>query len=182
MIPPGLLQPGDLHLVVNATADDQALEPSVAKLFENTGKLIRPFECLAQGVNGPSYRVVGGDTVPGLYCVEYVLRTQAHEPPSVWASFGEWYLHLGAAPGRPDPQDQYGRAGIGIHGGGSVLGIRYDDRLRPLATRTLSLAPYQALCATHGCVRLHNIDAEWLAQVVRDKLALGARVFVSVHQ
>lgn len=182
MIPAGLLRPGDLHLVVNATADDQALEPSAAKLYDHAGKLVRQMECLAQGVNGPSYRVVGGDTVPGLYCVEYVLRARPDESPAVWASYGEWYLHLGAAPGRPDPQAQYGRAGIGIHGGGSVLGIRYDDRLRPLATRTLSLAPYQALCATHGCVRLHNQDADWLAQVVRDKLELGARVFVSVHQ
>lgn len=176
------MKAGDLHLVVNATDDDQAGEPSLAKLYDHAGNLTTQIQCLAQGVNGPSYRVPGGDTVPGLYVIAYVLRTRSDESPGIWAAFGEWYMHLGAAPGMADPQTQYGRAGIGIHGGGSALGIRYSDRLLPLAKRTLSLAPNQALCATHGCVRLRNSAAEWLARLAQEKLAAGHQIFVSVHQ
>lgn len=176
------LKPGDLHLVVNATGDDLVGEPSLAKLFDHTGKLLRQMLCLAQGVNGPSYAVVGGDTVPGKYCIEYVLRAKPEESAQIWAAYGEWYLHLGAAPGLPNPQDEFGRAGIGIHGGGSALGIRYADRMQPLHVRTLCLAPYQALVATHGCVRLYNADLAWFAPRVQDALEAGHRVFVSVHQ
>lgn len=181
-IPKPPLKPGDFHLVVNATQDDKALEPSPGKLYDHTGKLIKTFPTLAQGINGPSYKVVGGDTVPGLYVVSYVVRTQPDEPASTWAAFGEWFLGLGAAPGHADPQAQYGRAGEGIHAGGSVLGIRYSDRFLPLAKRTQALAARQPLVATHGCVRVWGEIAEYLAQLALALQAKGNLLFVSVHQ
>jgi len=176
------LRLGDLHFVVNATQDDKVGEISPAKLYNHSGKLLRQMESLAQGVEGPSYQIVGGDTVPGLYVVSYVKRSQPDESEAVWASFAEWYLHLGPAPGFPDPQAEYERSGIGIHGGGSALGIRYKDRLLPLKSRTLCLAPRQKLVATHGCVRLHNDDMEWFAGICLTAYANRNTVFVTVVQ
>lgn len=180
-IPKPPIKPKDYHLVLDATHDDQALEPVKAKLFSAEGKLLLPpwlryrtlppgrnefsFLALAQGVNGPSWDIPGGDTARGLYRVGYVRKTLAYESAGIWHSFGEWTLDLEGVPGLSSPEEDVQRAGFAIHGGTSNLPLRYADRLLPLAQRTGCLAPEQDLFATHGCVRAHNIITEWLAHL-----------------
>lgn len=177
-----VLHPGDQHLVLNGTHDVKNEQPSPAKLYDHNGKQIWRGECLVQGINGPSYKVQGGDTVPGLYLCRYVVRTQPEEDLDTWAAYGEWFIGLGGGPDFPDPQAQYGRAGEGLHGGGSALGIRYSDRLLPLAQRTLALAPRQPRKATKGCGRFWNLDMDWLGPRVLNMLHAGRRMFCSVAQ
>ncbi|GMU54438.1 MAG: hypothetical protein AMXMBFR33_35840 [Candidatus Xenobia bacterium] len=157
------MKPGDLRLVVNSTQDLKDGQYSLAKLFDHTGRLLRSFECLTQGVNGPSYKVVGGDTVPGDYCVAYVLWTQPGEGERIWRSYGPVYLHLGNVPGQPNPQTQFGRDGEGIHGAGR------EKRQTKLTY-------------TRGCVRLWNDDLVWLAKMVDQIMAKGNRLYVRVAQ
>lgn len=157
------MKPGDFRLVVNSTNDLKDGEHSLAKLFDHSGKLLRTFPCLTQGVNGPSYKVVGGDTVPGDYMVTYVLWTQAHESEETKRAYGPVYLHLGNVPGYPNPQAQFGRDGEGIHGSGM------EKRQKELTY-------------THGCVRLWNDDLVWLAKLVDQIMAKGNRLYVRVVQ
>lgn len=182
MIPSPTLHPGDQHLVLNGTRDFRNEQPSPAKLYDHQGKQLWLGECLVQGINGPSYKIQGGDTVPGLYLCTYVVQTRPEESQDIWAAYAEWFIGLGAAPGLPDPQAQFGRAGEGLHGGGSALGIRYADRLLPLAKRTLALAPRQPRKPTKGCGRFWNEDMAWLAPRVLEMLRVGRRMFCSVAQ
>jgi lipoprotein-anchoring transpeptidase ErfK/SrfK len=62
--------------------------------------------------------------------------------------------------------DRYGRAGIGIHGGGSGLPA-------PFAAR-------QGWAKTHGCVRVQNEDLTKLVKIVKGCLAAGGHVRLTV--
>lgn len=148
-------EPGDYHLVAN----DQS---ETIKCFDFSGKKLWELPCLAKGVNGADWRYNGADTPPGLYRIGQIYRdreTGHRDPAYGWYTFD--MISLDGA------EDEVGRSGICLHGGGSALGWEG------------SWAPYQPLLPTHGCLRLHNKD-------LRDKilpLCTGRNtVFISVWQ
>lgn len=98
-------------------------------------------EARTDGWNGPGYEVQNGDTPPGLYECGLVTWTKKTEPQSIWNSFGEVFVDLEEL---QDQEASRGRAGVGLHGGGSGL-----------ANPT---APRQGWYKTHGCVRFQNED------------------------
>lgn len=170
------LQPGDLHLVVNATVDFQ----ESAKLFDDTGKLLKVMPCMTQGSNGPRTDVPSGDTPAGLYHVTFILRSKPDESPTeVWGRYGEWFVDLHDV----DRQERsVGRAGIGLHGGGSRLGVDPADRRRPLEKRSMALAPRQQLVPTNGCIRVHNEHLSYLVQQFQTTMGSGNSCWVTVKQ
>ena len=154
---------GDSHLVIN----DQS---ETLTAFDFNGKKLFTIPCLARGQGyDDEWQSPNTDTPPGLYKVGSVWRDYerlGETPKSVPADlmpYGWFTLDLEELEAQ---ERRYGRAGICLHGGGSVLGRRG------------CWAPYQPLVTTHGCPRVHNAD-------LRDKivplLATGT-VFVSVYQ
>lgn len=89
------------------------------------------------GANGPGWWMTGGDTPPGRYRVGKIHPISADDPQA--NAFGPYFLDLIELEGQ---EMRHGRAGIGIHGGGSGLA---DPR-----------APFQGWKITHGCVRVQN--------------------------
>ena len=170
------MSPGDYHLVVNATVDYR----ESAKLFDHKGKLLKMMPCMTMGSNGPRTDVPSGDTPAGLYHVSYIQRTLPEESAyDVWSRYGEWYIDLYDDEGQ---ERNVGRAGIGLHGGGSRLGVDPDDRWRPLKKRGWALAPVQQLVPTNGCIRMHNTDLDYLAQRFGQALNSGSACWITVVQ
>lgn len=170
------MKPGDYHLVVNATVDFR----ESAKLFDHKGKLLKMMPCMTIGSNGPRTDVPSGDTPAGLYHVSFIQRSAPQESAGdVWASYGEWFMDLYDDEGQ---ERDAGRAGIGLHGGGSRLGVDPDDRRRPLKKRSRALAPMQQLMPTNGCIRVHNADLEYLAQRFGQALNSGSTCWITVVQ
>lgn len=150
------IQPGDFHLVVND------FDESV-KIFNSKGELEHKLPCLAKGVRGPSTWRWGGDTPPGLYKlgVHYVSQ-EWEDLYAVWYPYGK---HCFDMVEQENQENERGRAGICLHGGGSSA----PD----------PLAPYQELTPTHGCVRMHNKDIEdYIVPLVTKRNT----VWVSVYQ
>jgi hypothetical protein len=152
----------DTHLIVNDVTE-------TAKAYDFNGKLLWEIPALARG-QGSDYVFSdnSSDTVPGLYRLGAVYDDYAKHGlnPSFdrtlmaygWLSFDMVELE--------GQEAKYGRAGLMIHGGGSLNGW-------PMAW-----APKQRLVPTLGCVRLYNID-------LRDKLLQlykKGTVFVTVYQ
>jgi hypothetical protein len=170
------IKTGDLHLVVDATVDFR----ESAKLFDHTGKLIKKIPCMAMGTNGPRTNVSGGDTPAGLYHVSFIQRSQPDESASdVWARYGEWFMDLFDDDGQ---ERDVGRAGIGLHGGGSRLGVNPADRQRPLKERGLALALMQQLVPTNGCIRVHNGHLDFLAKRFQGAINSGNKCWITVVQ
>jgi len=170
------IKPGDYHLVVNATVDYHER----AKLFDHKGELLMTIPCMTMGSNGPRTDVPAGDTPAGVYHVSYIQRSRPEESATeVWARYGEWFLDLCEDEGQERAVD---RAGIGLHGGGSRLGVDPDDRLRPLKSRSGALAPKQQLVPTNGCIRVHNADLENLAIRFGRALDSGNTCWITVVQ
>lgn len=96
------------------------------------------------GVNGPGWWMQGGDTPPGRYRIGDI-HVIPDDDPQV-NSFGPYFLDLIELEGQ---ERKHGRAGVGIHGGGS-------GSPNPQA-------PFQGWVMTHGCVRTQN---EHLLRVV----------------
>ena len=153
----------DSHLVFCAVA-------KTCKAFDHLGNLLWTKPALLDGQH-PNWRQPRGDTPPGLYKLG-----------EVYDDYGN-YLHIPSYP--PDTtthraygwitfdmidkegnEDNNGRAGICIHGGGSALGW-------PGAWHR-----YQRLVPTHGCIRMHNWD---LYTDVYDLYKKGT-VWCSVYQ
>lgn len=169
------IKSGDLHLVVDATKDFK----EIGKLFNSNGTLLKRFPCMCIG-NTKDHRQVNGDTPPGLYRVNEVIRSQPNEDAlDVWMPFGEWFIDLFDIDGQ---ERNHGRAGIAIHGGGSKLGIQASDRERPLKERSKALAPFQPIVPTHGCIRVHNQDLEFLAKKALVARKNGNSFWVTVIQ
>lgn len=151
---------GDHHLVINAAS-------GTAKAYTFAGLLAWSAPCLAMGMHG-DWTANQGDTPPGLYRIGEVYNDFAihgiHAPYSrELASFGWCSFDMIDLEGN---EDNNGRAGIMIHGGGSGLGWAG------------AWAEYQALLPTRGCIRMHNRD-------LKDKLLplrVRGSVFVSVYQ
>lgn len=165
---------GDFHLVV----DGNVKFKESAKLFNDSGSLVKKFPCLTVGSNGPRTDVLRGNTPPGLYRVAFVQRSQPHEDfDDVWLPYGEWFIDLFDVDGQ---EGIHGREGIAIHGGGSNLGGFSSDRNRKLKDRSHALQPNQPLMPTDGCIRVHNDTLEFLARLVIDVLKKKNTFHVSV--
>lgn len=132
------LGPHDVHLVVNAGT-------GWLKCYGPDGRERWRCEARCHGADGPGTWVTGGDTPPGLYRCGSPLETSPAEPRRTWSAYGRWFVDLEEMEGQELAR---GRAGIGVHGGGSALP---DPE-----------APRQGWAPTRGCVRLQNEDLETL--------------------
>lgn len=156
------IKPGDYHIIVN---DWEERFESQMRIFNSLGKLIHTRPCLAKG-QMPNYRQYSGDTPPGLYYLSHLVITAPSEPARIWNAYGKYFFDM---VGMEQNEEKYGRAGVGLHGGGS-------GAVDPLA-------PYQQLMPTLGCVRAYNADLEkiiypmWL-----ETQKIGARIYMTVHQ
>lgn len=135
------IKPGDFHLIVN---DVETRFNSEAKLYDSTGKLLWTKDALAKGAGGKDYSKRNSDTPPGLYRIGELTVTNPKESDVIWNAFGKYFFDL---VGLQENEERFGRSGIGIHGGGTGAAPN-------------SLAAYQQLVVTHGCIRMYNKDVE----------------------
>lgn len=156
------LNDGDIHMTISHAAKKAQVwrkgDPAPGPLFE--------IDALTSGVGGgPDAR--GGDTPPGDYLARGVIPTTSADSQATWDAYGAFFVELSDMEGQ---ESSRGRAGIGMHGGGTALG--------PVGSQ----APRQAyLCETEGCIRLFNIDlAEKIVPLVRETLHSGHRMIVTV--
>jgi GH24 family phage-related lysozyme (muramidase) len=155
-------KPGDTHLIVNDHTEKM-------DAYNSSGNRMWQISCLARG-QGSDYvwSETNTDTPPGLYKIGQIYNDIARVGPNPsWdrtlAAYGWLFFDMVELEGQ---ERRYGRAGIGLHGGGTALGW-------PAAW-----APYQGLVPTLGCLRIHNIE-------LRDKilpLTKQGTVFISVLQ
>lgn len=152
------MKPGDYHLVCNPIN-------KLMRCFEAaTGKELWAIPCLLLGQHA-NWTRTGGDTPPGVYRFGEIWRD--YETPTTaddTTAYGWYTIDLIDKTGNEDGNN---RAGICIHGGGTVLGWLG------------SWQGYQELIPTLGCIRVRNQD-------LRDKIVpLKTRsnsVWVTVHQ
>jgi Mannosyl-glycoprotein endo-beta-N-acetylglucosaminidase len=153
---------GDSHLIVNDASETM-------KAFSFEGKLLWEIPCLARGQYSDfEWKLQKSDTPPGLYRLgqlynDYALHGDKAPYDRTLMAYGWAFYDMIELEGQ---EKGTGRAGIGLHGGGSALGW-------PGAW-----APKQALVATHGCCRIFNQD---LINKVLPLYRKGT-VFVSVFQ
>ena len=131
---------GDSHLIVN-----DAVETMKAFSFE--GKLLWEIPCLARGqYSDYEWKIQKSDTPPGLYKLgqlynDYALHGDKAPYDRTLMAYGWAFYDMVDLEGQ---ETGVGRAGIGLHGGGSALGW-------PGAW-----APNQTLVSTYGCLRCQN--------------------------
>ena len=153
---------GDSHLIVN-----DAME--TMKAFSSEGKLLWEIPCLARGqYSDYEWKIQRSDTPPGLYKLgqlynDYAIHGNNAPYDRTLMAYGWAFYDMIDLEGQ---ETSLGRAGIGLHGGGSALGW-------PGAW-----APNQALVSTYGCLRLHNQD---LINKILPLYRQGT-VFISVFQ
>jgi len=153
---------GDSHLIVN-----DAME--TMKAFSSEGKLLWEIPCLARGqYSDYEWHIQRSDTPPGLYKLgqlynDYAIHGNNAPYDRTLMAYGWAFYDMIDLEGQ---ETSLGRAGIGLHGGGSALGW-------PGAW-----APNQALVSTYGCLRLHNQD---LINKILPLYRQGT-VFISVFQ
>lgn len=147
----------DSHLVANAATN-------TIKAYSVNGSFLWEKNCLLDGQN-PNWRSTGGNTPPGLYKFGAVYNDYTPDPEYTRerASFGWLSFDMVDIEGN---EDNNGRAGIMIHGGGSACG--WDGAWQPV----------QMLYPTYGCIRMHNITL--LDSVL--PLHKKGTVYVSVYQ
>ncbi len=116
----------------------------------------------ARGVGSHRDFRVNGNTPPGLYELD---RPQSISPRDEKAfALGAWFVPLKVFVSHDSVR--YGRKDIGIHGGGS-------DLPQPLA-------PHQGWEATHGCIRVQNVDLPRVASSVSNALDNGNHAWLLV--
>ena len=153
---------GDSHLIVNDLMETM-------KAFSFEGKLLWEIPCLARGqYSDYEWKLNKSDTPPGLYKLgqlynDYALHGDKAPYDRTLMAYGWAFYDMIDLEGQ---ETGIGRAGVGLHGGGSALGW-------PGAW-----APKQALVATYGCCRIHNSA---LIEKVLPLYRKGA-VFLSVFQ
>lgn len=156
MKPP--MKPGDYHVYVNGRDNTE-------KVWDSNGKLCNTFSVFPHGIGGPDQTVNSGDTVEQLYLLGAPIWTRDDEPvEAVKRPYGWVFIPMDDYEGR---LTSLGRAGLGAHGGGRLVD---------------HWAARQQLVLTRGCVRHHNEDAKWLAQLVEKARKTGNRVWMSVDQ
>jgi hypothetical protein len=154
------LGPIDYHLVVNAEAE-------TLKGYNFSGVLLFTLKCRAQGLTA-DWRANSGDTPPGLYKLgtvydDYLLFGPGAAYDRTLMAYGWVSFDLIDLEGN---EDNNGRAGLMMHGGGSACGW-------PGAWQ-----PYQKLYDTLGCIRCKNFDLrEHILPLLDD-----GEVYVSVWQ
>lgn len=131
-----LMTPNCVHCVADMRAH-------TLKCFDATGKCKWTIPVHGEGVNGPGWEKQGGDTPPGLYKIGVITETQDSEPQSVFNAYGRFFCDLIEL---ENQEASLGRAGCGVHGGGS-------------ASKN-PLAPNQGFFPTLGCARLLNENLE----------------------
>ena len=149
------LRPTDVHIVVNA-------KTKKIKFFDANGSMRGMIEAHCIGTGG-AYTVYQGDTPPGLYkcgTPDDVLSTDSDK-----SSYGPWFVPLVEQEGQ---LSRLGRAGLGVHGGGTGLADPY-------------YASNQGWVATHGCIRVQNFDLNHVASTVKFVQKNGGTAWLSVH-
>jgi len=150
------LHPSDFHIVVSHAK-------RTAKAFNALGILKWNIPALTEGV-ADDVDLVGGDTPLGLYRLGQITQTQPDEPRGIKDAYGPWFIDLVEM---ENQEASRGRAGVGLHGGGTGL-------LNPHADR-------QPLIPTHGCIRVHNGDLKSLVvPLVKHAKAAGGTVYLTV--
>lgn len=129
-----------LSLEVNAKLD-------IMKVFTEAG-LLTHYVAHCYGSAGPGWRVPDGDTPPGLYRIVQVDPIPITDPER--DAFGPYFIALSSS----TEEASVGRAGVGIHGGGTGLPGAYT-------------AQKQGWEVTNGCVRLQNGDLLHLVELIR---------------
>lgn len=151
--------PGDLHFVAN-------LKTNTLKCFavESDGRSENRYNVPVRGygANGPGWSVPGGDTPPGPYRAGSLHEIPESDPQS--AAFGPFFLDLEELNGQ---EMRYGRAGIGMHGGGSGLADPWH-------------AARQGWQVTHGCLRLQNEDLMRVMDSIKFIRKRGGEAFITV--
>lgn len=152
----------DSHLIVNDKVETM-------KAFSFEGKLLWEIPCLARGqYSDYEWKVKQSDTPPGLYKLgqlynDYAINGDSPAFDRTLLAYGWAFYDMIDLEGQ---ETGIGRAGIGLHGGGTGLGW-------PGAW-----APMQPLVSTHGCLRVHN---RHLIDKILPLYRKG-KVFVSVYQ
>jgi hypothetical protein len=153
---------GDSHLIMNDRA-----ESLTAWSFDGERLWCIPAMARGQG-RDTDWRNRGTDTPPGIYRLgqlyDDVGRVGLNPPYS--KTFLEYGFQFYDMVELENQEVRYGRAGVGMHGGGTALGW-------PAAW-----APKQPLVSTLGCIRIANID---LVEKIMPLYKKGA-CFVSVFQ
>ncbi len=151
--------PGDLHFVAN-------LKTNILKCFVvvSDGVTQNRYNVPVRGygANGPGWEVWGGDTPPGPYRCGLIYDIPETDPQA--ASFGPYFVDLEEL---DNQERRYGRAGIGLHGGGSAL---------PDAWK----AARQGWQVTHGCLRVQNEDLRKIVDSIRFIRRNGGESFITV--
>lgn len=138
----------DLHFSFDPNAER-------LKLFNTTG-MIFTCECRNRTTNPGQYGF-RGFCPPG----DFILGAPV---PKNTVSFGAWFIPiLDEGPG--GPMQQNGRAGVGLHGGGSGL--------------AQPLSPHQGFQITHGCLRVQNADLAMIVKFVHTAQKTG-KCFLTV--
>jgi len=151
---------GDSHVIINDVNE-------TCKVYNSAGGLVFVGPALARGQGGErEWNRRYTDTPPGLYQVGRIYRDYENPDRTSYRdklAYGWYSLDLLDL---ENQENDNGRSGIMIHGGGSRLGW-------PGAWN-----PKQQLLPTLGCIRMHNVH-------LRDKivpLAKTGTIFVSVYQ
>lgn len=153
---------GDAHVVFNG----QSRKLKFFLLTARGAELRHVWECHDVGVNDAN--VGAGSDVYGHLCkcppgLRYTLGApQALNPGE--APYGYYFTPIYDDPA--GDMAKHGRAGIGIHGGGSDLPDPFEPR--------------QGWEYTFGCLRLQNIDNAQFAESVRYVQSAGGTVFLDV--
>lgn len=148
-------QDGDYHLVVSAATN-------TAKMYRYPeGNPLWEVPALPTGQHA-NWRANQGDTPPGTYKLGDIWRQYKDNPSHYDRPYGHICFDMVDLEGH---EDDNGRGGVAIHGGGSGLpGTQYWDKKQPLLP-------------THGCVRMHNEDLYKIEECYEK-----SDVYVSVYQ
>ena len=155
------LKPGDIHVMISHM---RKIACGYRKSGDGADKLwIIP--ALTEGVGGgPDAHA--GDTPWGDYQATGIVPTTAADTEETRMAYGPSFISLADLEGQ---ESSRGRAGIGIHGGGTSLGTVGSQQ------------PQQPLVPTCGCIRLHNQDlVDRVVPLVRETLHAGRRFIVTV--
>ncbi len=139
----------DLHAVIDAKAER-------LKVYAPGGQEVCDCECRNRTVNpGESH---WGHCPPGDFKLGVPVKKST-------VPFGPFFIPVLDYLGQDTMQD-FGRAGIGIHGGGSGLAHPF--------------APRQGWQITEGCFRLQNEDLEHLVHLINAAQQAGGVVYLTV--
>jgi hypothetical protein len=124
----------DLHFMFHAGSH-------ILKCFDAEGVLRWQVRAIGYGTVA-DYAKIGGNTPPGLYRCSGPQEIGPDDPDK--DRYGPWFVDLVE---QEEQESKHGRAGIGVHGGGT--GLTKED---PYTSKR------QGWLKTLGCVRLQNED------------------------